>query len=362
MEFKEITAKTVDEAITKACLELGITSDKLDYEVMNEGSSGFLGIGSRDAKIRFREKAAEMPESIKENTAPSKAETFVKDTNGQLVTAEDIEARAAAAALRDKELGITYPEKTEKPRREGDRGDRSRDGRGDRSRGGYSNNGYGSGYGKKDSGRRRDRRNDRSDRNDRDSRRHGREDRESEGTVIEFEKPHEPSVPKPERKVTPKTEEQVAAMKKAAEEFLTNVFGSMKMQVTMEIDYDQTEGSMNVLFTGDEMGILIGKRGQTLDSLQYLTSLVINKDQNDYVRVKLDTEDYRKRRKDALENLSRNIAYKVKHTRKAVALEPMNPYERRIIHAALQDNPDVETYSEGEEPYRHVVVTTRKHQ
>jgi spoIIIJ-associated protein len=351
MEYKEITAKTVDEAITKACLELGITSDKLDYEVISEGSNGFLGIGSKDAKIRFRRKAAEMPASIKEDTKPSKAETFVKDTDGQIVTAEDIEARAAAAALRDKELGITYPEKTEKPERPyRDRGDR--EGGHDRSRGGYS-----SGYGKKDSGRRRDRRNDRGD-----DRRHSHEDRRSEGTVIEFEKPHEPSVPKPERKITPKTEEQVAAMKSAAQDFLTNVFKSMNMSVNMELDYSQEEGSLNVLFTGDDMGILIGKRGQTLDSLQYLTSLVINRDQNDYVRVKLDTEDYRKRRKEALENLSRNIAYKVKHTRKAVALEPMNPYERRIIHAALQDSPDVETYSEGEEPYRHVVVTTRKHQ
>ena len=390
MDYKEITAKTVDEAITKACIELGITSDKLDYEVVSEGSSGFLGIGSKDAKIRFREKAMEMPASVREDTAPSKADTYVKDRDGQLVTAEDIEARAAAAALRDKELGITYPEKPE--RRSGDRFDRShsrsdrdrsdrkysdrnrsdrdhsdrnhsdREGSdsdsaesSERSRGGYTG-GYGS-YGKKDSGRRRDRRSDKGG-----DRRHGRDEHISEGTVIEFEKPHEPSVPKPERKITPKTDEQVAAMKTAAEGFLTSVFASMNMSVEKTMEYDQEEGSLNISLSGDDMGILIGKRGQTLDSLQYLTSLVINKDQADYVRVKLDTEDYRKRRKDTLENLSRNIAYKVKHTRKAVALEPMNPYERRIIHAALQNSPDVETYSEGEEPYRHVVVTVKKHQ
>ena len=108
------------------------------------------------------------------------------------------------------------------------------------------------------------------------------------------------------------------------------------------------------------MGILIGKRGQTLDSLQYLVSLVVNKDQKEYVRVKLDTEDYRKRRKETLENLAKNIAYKVRRTRKPVSLEPMNPYERRIIHSALQGNKYVETYSEGNEPYRHVVIALKR--
>ena len=116
------------------------------------------------------------------------------------------------------------------------------------------------------------------------------------------------------------------------------------------------EGALSITMEGKNMGILIGKRGQTLDSLQYLTSLVVNKEQQEYVRVKVDTENYRSRRKDTLENLAKNIAFKVRKTRKPVVLEPMNPYERRIIHSALQGNKYVETYSEGNEPYRHVVV------
>ena len=174
------------------------------------------------------------------------------------------------------------------------------------------------------------------------------------------EKQHKPSQPKPDRVVLPKTEEEVAEMKEKARTFLENIFRCMGINVELTMEYDQKEGCLGCTFSGDEMGILIGKRGQTLDSLQYLTSLVINKNKNDYTRVKLDTEDYRARRADTLENLSRNIAYKVKRTRRPVALEPMNPYERRIIHSSLQGNRYVETYSEGEEPYRHVVVAPKR--
>ena len=143
--------------------------------------------------------------------------------------------------------------------------------------------------------------------------------------------------------------------------FLDKVFQSMGMQVNIEITIDEVENQMNIDLSGEEMGILIGKRGQTLDSLQYLTSLVVNKGKSDYIRVKLDTEDYRRRRKETLENLARGIAYKVKKTRKPVVLEPMNPYERRIIHSALQGNKFVETVSEGEEPYRYVVVKLKRY-
>ena len=139
-------------------------------------------------------------------------------------------------------------------------------------------------------------------------------------------------------------------------DFLARMFKAMNVDVNSTVDYDEESRTMNIVFDGEDMGLLIGKRGQTLDSLQYLTSLVVNKEQENYVRVKLDTEDYRSRRKDTLENLARNIAFKVRKTRKAVVLEPMNPYERRIIHSALQGNKYVETYSEGNEPYRHVVV------
>lgn len=144
-------------------------------------------------------------------------------------------------------------------------------------------------------------------------------------------------------------------------DFLARLFKAMNVDVNSTVDYDEESRTMNIVFDGEDMGLLIGKRGQTLDSLQYLTSLVVNKGKSDYIRVKLDTEDYRRRRKETLENLARGIAYKVKKTRKPVVLEPMNPYERRIIHSALQGNKFVETVSEGEEPYRHVVVKLKRY-
>lgn len=143
-------------------------------------------------------------------------------------------------------------------------------------------------------------------------------------------------------------------------EFLENIFRTMGMQVQIDMDYDQGENLVNINLSGKDMGVLIGKRGQTLDSLQYLVSLVMNKKTEEYVRVKLDTEDYRNRRKETLENLAKNISYKVKRTKRSVSLEPMNPYERRIIHSALQDDPYVFTKSEGEEPFRHVVVMLKR--
>lgn len=337
MDYKELTAKSVDEAITKACIELSITSDKLDYDVISEGSSGFLGIGSRPAVIRYREKPIEQPKIIED--------VLSDDDKKKMVTADDIEARAAAAAQRDKELGIV-PEKRNDDRSRGN----------DKKNGGRRRNGRGRDNDRSD----RFDRNERGDRNNRHRRGRSQDISRIGGTILTEEKPHEPSVPKPQRKVTPRTEEQVAAIETRTREFLEGVFRSMNLNVKITMEYDQEEGALNCLFDGGDMGILIGKHGQTLDSLQYLTSLVVNKDESEYVRVKLDTEDYRSRRKEALINLSRNIAYKVKQTRHAIALEPMNPYERRIIHSALQGNKDVETYSEGEEPYRHVVVTLKK--
>ncbi len=207
MEFIEVSAKTVGDAITDALVRLGVTSDQLEYEVVNEGSTGFLGFGSKPAVIKARKK--------------------------------------------------------------------------------YS----------------------------------------------------------PEENVR---------------EFLTNVFDAMHLDVEIVSKYDEENGLIDVEFKGNEMGVLIGKRGQTLDSLQYLTNLAVNKQTDHYVKVKLDTEDYRKRRKDTLENLAKNISYKVKRTKRPVALEPMNPFERRVIHSALQNDRFVSTHSEGEEPYRHVVVTLKR--
>ena len=210
MEFIEITAKTVNDAITEACQKLSIPSSKLEYEVLEEGSTGFLGIGAKAAKIKARVKEEE------------------------------------------------------------------------------------------------------------------------------------------------KTVDMVA------KDFLTEVFKAMNLPVVLNIKYDDIERVLDIDLAGDDMGVLIGKRGQTLDSIQYLVSLVVNKGKEDYIRVKLDTENYRQRRKATLENLAKNIAFKVKRTKRPVSLEPMNPYERRIIHSALQNDRYVTTHSEGDEPFRRVVVTLKK--
>lgn len=207
MDYIDFTAKTVNDAITEACQKFVVTSDKLDYIVVEEGSSGFLGIGSKPAVIKARVK----------------------------------------------------------------------------------------------------------------------------GTIVD-----------------------------KAKDFLNEVFSAMNMVVVIEVKYNEDNRNMNIELSGDEMGVLIGKRGQTLDSLQYLVSLVVNKDSEEYIRVKVDTEDYRERRKETLENLAKNIAYKVKRTKRPVSLEPMNPYERRIIHSALQNDRFVTTHSEGEEPFRRVVVTLKR--
>ena len=207
MDMITVTAKTVDEAVTKALIELGTTSDKLEYEVIEKGSTGFLGLGAKPAIIRAKKKE----------------------------TLED-----------------------------------------------------------------------------------------------------------------------------SAIQFLEQVFEAMNMQVSISVSYNEEEKEMNVNLEGEDMGILIGKRGQTLDSLQYLVSLVVNKSSSDYIRVKLDTENYRERRKETLETLAKNIAYKVKRTKHSVSLEPMNPYERRIIHAALQNDKYVVTRSDGEEPFRHVIISLKR--
>ena len=207
MDFIEVSAKSIEEAITEASITLGIPSSEIEYEVVEKGSTGFLGIGSKSAVIKARKKF-----SVEENVR----------------------------------------------------------------------------------------------------------------------------------------------------EFLSSVFHAMDMEVEILIKIDEEEKLIDVELKGDDMGLLIGKRGQTLDSLQYLTNLAVNKHSENYYKVKVDTEDYRKRRKDTLENLAKNIAFKVKRTKRPVALEAMNPFERRVIHSALQNDKFVTTHSEGEEPYRHVVVTLKK--
>lgn len=269
-DYITLSAKTLDDAITEALVQLGVTSDRLDYIVVEKGSEGFLGIGRKQAVIKARRKPEEKPveEVVKEE---SKAEEPVKES--------------------------VKPEKKaeKKPVKE------------------HSH-----------------------------ARKQARE-----------EKPEVKSEPKKEvelAKVEPQTIE-------TCEKFIYDVMNAMGMDDVKVTSVVDEEGALSINMEGSNMGILIGKRGQTLDSLQYLTNRVANKMQDGYVRVKLDTEDYRRRRKETLENLAKNIASKVKRTRKTVSLEPMNPYERRIIHSALQSDPAVSTHSEGEEPYRRVVVT-----
>lgn len=208
MELQEFKGKSVEEAISEACIQLGVSSDKLDIEVVDKGSTGFLGIGSKPALIRVTMKKSSLEDIVRK--------------------------------------------------------------------------------------------------------------------------------------------------------FLNDVFSAMKLEVNMKISVNEENRYVDIELSGEEMGILIGKRGQTLDSLQYLVSLVVNKECDNYFRVKLDTENYRQRRRETLENLAKNLAYKVKRTRRSVSLEPMNPYERRVIHSTLQNDRNVTTKSEGEEPFRYVVISFKK--
>lgn len=310
MEFREITAKTVDEAITKACLELETSSDNLEIEVVQKGTSGFFGIGSKPAIIKVRKKVEEeefdiLKELRKEEKKEAKKEPVRKEIKREAKKEVKKEVKKDTVKEPKKEVKKDAPKPQKKENKPAPKNVAP----------------------------------------------------VKEAPVkAEVKQEVKPEVKKEEKKQVVRTEEQIAAMKKAADEFLQGVFKAMELPVKINIVYEKESDCLSIDFEGEDMGILIGKRGQTLDSLQYLTSLVVNKEQEDYIRIKLDTENYRSRRKDTLENLARNIAYKVRKTRKAVVLEPMNPYERRIIHSALQGNKFVETYSEGNEPYRHVVV------
>ena len=312
----QFSAKTKNEAITKACIELGVSSDQLDIQVVSEGSSGFFGIGSKPAIIKARKVYDNSEEKEIEKIVDSvKINAFKEDT------VKETQKSAPKSVSRQNDVKPETKTETAKASKEEKQP------------------------------------------------RPAKEKPAKEKPVKEK--------PVKEQKERPAKEKQVKASKpieiitdpeeiKDIEEralvFLRDVFGSMDLgEVQITSKYNTTDGCLEVDFEGEDMGILIGKRGQTLDSLQYLTSLVVNKGKSDYIRVKLDTEDYRRRRKETLENLARGIAYKVKKTRKPVVLEPMNPYERRIIHSALQGNKFVETASEGEEPYRHVVVKLKRY-
>ena len=241
MEYEEFTGKTLEDAITTACEKYTVTSDRLDYEIIEKGTSGFLGLNSKPAmiKARVRDNNTTVSTEMPEKTAVQSSEQVPEKKTGLPGSAEEIE--------------------------------------------------------------------------------------------------------------------------ETVKKFLDDVFDAMKMKVNVNVKFvNEDEPELDVTLDGEEMGVLIGKRGQTLDSLQYLVSLVVNKGKGDYIRVKVDTEDYRERRKATLENLAKNLSYKVKRTRRPVSLEPMNPYERRIIHSALQNDRYVTTHSEGEEPYRRVIISLKR--
>ncbi|MEE8836908.1 MAG: RNA-binding cell elongation regulator Jag/EloR [Eubacteriales bacterium] len=323
MDFREFSAKTVDDAITKACIEMGLSSDRLEINVISEGSSGFLGLGSKPAVIQVREKEVSETVPSEEKTAEIKkaetkpaaeekkaAEPKKNEPAAEKKTAAPAEKNQAAAPAAGKETEAPAGKKEDRP------------------------------AAKKPAGK---------------AKQGGDFSGKKEGRAQDHSQPHHEEKP-----IVDHNDEEIARMKAAASSFLEKVFKAMELPVSMSMDYNHETGSLEINLEGEDMGILIGKRGQTLDSLQYLVSLVVNRDQKNYVRVKLDTEDYRRRRKETLENLAKNIAYKVKRTHRPVSLEAMNPYERRIIHSALQNNRYVETHSEGNEPYRFVVVTPKK--
>lgn len=269
-----VSAKTVDDAITEALIQLGVTSDRLEYEVIEKGSAGFLGIGMKQAVIEARRKPEPKEEKVEEPVVEEPVRVEPKKV-------EAVQPQKAAAE-----------KKADEPQK------------------------------------------------------------------AAFEKAVEKEAKEEVKKETKLVEVQPQTIK-AVEDFLKNTMKAMDMEVELKTEIDQ-EGALCVDMSGEHMGILIGKRGQTLDSLQYLANRVANKHQEGYVRVKLDTENYRARREETLRHLAKNIAHKVKRNRRPVALEPMNPYERRIIHSALQSDPYVMTHSEGEEPFRKVVITLKK--
>ena len=312
-DYIQFSAKTKSEAITKACIELGVSSDQLEIQVVSEGSNGFFGIGSKPAIIKVRKvEPVSEEEEMKEIVETVKLDSFKEEAPVK----EEKKPEPVKAAKEAREPKAVSP-KQEKPRQPKPAKERPVK---------------------------------------------EKQPKEPKQFREQKEKPAKEKPVKPSKPVEILTDpEEIKEVENRAKVFLHDVFASMNLgEVEITSEYNTADGSLEVDFEGQDMGILIGKRGQTLDSLQYLTSLVVNKGKSNYIRVKLDTEDYRKRRKETLENLARGIAYKVKKTRKTVVLEPMNPYERRIIHSALQGNKFVETVSEGEEPYRHVVVKLKR--
>ncbi len=350
MNMITVTAKTLDEAITKALIELGTTSDNMDYEIVEKGSSGIFGLFGKNVVIRAKKKRED-----------DDLEAFL--TTGKI----DVESKEPAKAVSKEQPKEASKENAKETSKETPKETSKRN-----SQKGQKN---------QQKNQQKAQKEEAASETKEEPRQQARKSSKQKPPKPVQEKPAD-NKPSQQEKQTLKadgdpakssredsceSEEKKAARKidaeacrKAAKEFLEQVFRAMGIEVAISTDFDDKEKEMTVDLSGPDMGILIGKRGQTLDSLQYLTSLVVNKQCDGYVRVKLDTENYRERRKETLETLARNIAYKVKRTRRSVSLEPMNPYERRIIHAALQNDRYVVTRSEGEDPFRHVVISLKR--
>ena len=305
-----VSAKTVDDAITEAMIQLGVTSDRLEYDVIEKGSAGFLGIGMKQAVIEARrkkgaEKENDILEEIKKEVKMEEKKSFKSDFKKEVKKEIKKDTKKSQKELVNEIKDTAVKEESEK------------DVVTEKTEAG--------------------------------------EKKKEKNAATETSAEKENSSSRKSSEVVEVTEET----KKAVEKFLSDVFQVMGMEVQIKSEIDK-DGVLCIDMSGDNMGIIIGKRGQTLDSLQYLSNRVANKQQAGYVRVKLDTENYRVRREETLRHLAKNIAHKVKRNRKPIALEPMNPYERRIIHYSLQSDPYVTTHSEGEDPYRKVVVTLKR--
>ena len=334
-----VTAKTLDEAITNALLQLGASSDQVKIEVLEEGSKGFMGLFGKNFKVRATLKDGEEPvveasepiSNVKVTTAAEEAakeETAKEEAKEEPAPMQPIEAVTVTGEK------VVIDDTIEKRLREANSAREAKGGNREERR-----------------DRREGRREERRDRR-RDDRRENREER-FENREEEAQAKHAFEAPVYE---IPADAEEVQAKVKA---FLTELLGAMGIQVAIETRFS-AEGIMEVSIDGEGMGVIIGKRGATLDSLQYLATLVVNKGRADHVRLKLDTEGYRARRQETLEKLAINLAKKVKRTGHRVVLEPMNPYERRIIHSVLQADRAVETHSDGEEPYRKVIISPKR--
>lgn len=315
MAFVEKTGKSVDEAVAAALEELKITADEAVIEVLEEGKKGFFGFGRKDARVRVSVKEA--PAAVENIAAPAAPEKTVSEAASEAVSAVKAAADVAAGALAKKAEAV----KADAVSAAEDLSKKAVDAKDDAVDSAISAL------------------------NALKSEHYGRE-RGERGGRKEFREPRKYAV----------NDEAV----NAAREFLQKVFNAMRIEVVMEKFINKYDGSVTLRLHGADMGILIGKHGQTLDSLQYLTNLVANKNSDERVRVVIDVEDYRDRRIETLTRLARRLADKVKRTGERVALEPMNPHERKIIHMALQRDNRVTTLSEGDDPFRHVVIELRK--